>query len=217
MAYWGGDLNEQNFQNLTYISSSQTLGLTPFGNTVTLNVAGGGGSTGPTGPTGPAGSNGTNGSNGAAGATGPTGAAGAAGGVNPAIIFSTSGTVSYSNLSQNNLPTLFTPSTTGLYQCFCSVLFQPIGGSNTIIGPADYLGPAVADSPNAFTVFGNNLPYFGTGTVSGFTWSGGNPATSFLATLTAGTPYQFSVYTNNYSGTMSWGQATQIWNVVNLC
>lgn len=197
MSFWGGD-NQQLYQSLTYTSTTQTLGLTPFGNTVTLNVSGGG-ATGPTGSTGPAGSNGS---------TGPTGPAG---GVTPSIAFTGSGNINFTTGLQY-LPSLFTPTTSGLYNIFCSIQYAPIGGSNTVFASNDWVGAVVADNPNAFTTFGNNIPNPALGSTGG-----GNPIVNFTANLTAGQPYNVGVYTNNNSGTMSWGQATQIWNVLKLC
>jgi hypothetical protein len=112
------------------------------------------------------------------------------------------------------LPTTFTPTVTGIYICFCGVLFTPIGGQATIFGASDSLSPSVADVPNAFTVFGNSIPLT---SPSPATTGGGSPMVVFLATLTAGTTYQFTMFTQNTSGTMNWGQAQQYWQVLQLC
>lgn len=72
MSYWPG--TTQIFQNLTYTSSTQTLGLIPYGNTVQLDIQAG--STGPTGPTGSTGPLGPTGAT--QGPTGPTGPAASA-------------------------------------------------------------------------------------------------------------------------------------------
>ena len=79
MSYWNG-IGNVIYQDLNYVSSSQTLSLVPFGNTVALNVSGG--ATGPTGSTGLLGPTGPTG----VGATGPTGNVGPIGPPGPAGI-----------------------------------------------------------------------------------------------------------------------------------
>ena len=82
MSFWAGDVNSQVYQNLTYISTTQTIGLTPYGNQITLAInAGETGPTGPQGPTGPTGQAGPASTQ--TGATGPTGSTGSTGGTGP--------------------------------------------------------------------------------------------------------------------------------------
>lgn len=235
MSFWQGDMNAQIFQNLTYTSSTQTLGLTPFGNTIQLDVGQGATgptgalgptgptgaigptsiATGPTGPTGPTGKTGPLGpTGGSQGPIGPTGSIGPTGGlVNVSEIFFTQGAVS-TVTGLYTCASNFTPPRDGVYACYGSVLYSPGSGGTVFFGSNDQVAMSIADYPNAFYSRGNMLgnPAFGT-SIS----SGGSPATVFFATLSNGQPYSLSTYVYNTSGLLDWQTATQQWTIVNLC
>lgn len=191
MADWEGDKNAQYFQSLTYVSSTQTLGLTPFGNTVALNLPS------PTGPTGPAGPSGP---------TGPAGPTGA--GVTPSVdatIFENISTTS----GQCDFPTTYTPSTTGLYAINMYGYLQ--GGTPPVsFDSNDYVQFTITDG--SMLNLSYNMP------TPPYVSSGAASMTSHAyENFTSNVPLTVGVYIQNLSGNMTWDTAVGTFEFIKLC